>query len=177
MVILDSSLPGMSGFETLRQIRARSTVPVMMVSAESSVDDRVAGFDLGADDYVVKPVEMAELQRRVRALLRRVPPEPTAYEALTGPSGLELRPHLQEASIDGQPLHLTPREFDVLSVLLERRGNTVTPDELSRRVWQYETLGSRNFVEAHISRLRAKLVNAGVRDLIMTVRGVGYRIP
>ncbi|PKN81978.1 MAG: DNA-binding response regulator [Chloroflexi bacterium HGW-Chloroflexi-9] len=176
LVILDAALPGISGFETLRQIRARSAVPVLMLSAAGSVDERVAGFDLGADDYVTKPVELAELQRRVRALLRRIPPDPESYEALTGPAGLELHPHLQEVTVDGQPIRPTPREFDILWLLLERRGSAVTPDEISRRVWDYETLGSRNFVEAHISRLRAKLRAAGAHDVITTVRGVGYRI-
>ncbi len=176
LVILDVSLPGMSGFEVLRQVRARSEVPVLMMSAAGDLDDRVAAFDLGADDYLVKPVEMEELQRRVRALLRRVPPSPAAFEALAGPGGLVLHRQMQEATLDGQPLRLTPKEFAVLCVLLERRGITVTPDELSRRIWGYETLGSRNFVEAHVSRLRAKLKDAGARDVIQTVRGVGYRI-
>jgi DNA-binding response OmpR family regulator len=176
LVILDAELPGISGFETLRQIRARSDVPVLMLSGAGNVDERVAGFDLGADDYVTKPVELAELQRRVRALLRRIPPDPESYEALIGPAGLELHPHLQEVAVDGQPVRTTPREFDILWLLLERRSSAVTPDEISRRVWGYETMGSRNFVEAHISRLRAKLRTAGAHDVITTVRGVGYRV-
>jgi DNA-binding response OmpR family regulator len=142
----------------------------------ASLDDRVAAFDLGADDYLVKPVEMAELQRRLRALLRRVPPTPEAYEAIRGPAEIELRPHVQEATVSGRPVPLTPREFGVLSLLLQRRGAVVTPDDISRHVWGYQTLGSRNFVEAHISRLRAKLSSHGAPDVITTVRGLGYRV-
>jgi DNA-binding response OmpR family regulator len=176
LVILGAKSPDRSELDTLRQIRARAAIPVVLITGAASLDDRVAAFDLGADDYLVKPVEMAELQRRLRALLRRVPPSPEAYEAITGPAGLELRPHVQEALVAGRPVPLTPREFGVLSVLLQRRGAVVTPDEISRHVWGYETLGSRNFVEAHISRLRAKLSGHGAHEVITTVRGMGYRI-
>lgn len=177
LVILDVGLPGMSGFETLRYIRDRGDIPVMIVTGAGSLDERVAGFDLGADDYVVKPVEVPELSRRARALLRRSrTPGGRLVEELEGPDGLVLRLRSHEAILGGAPLDLTPKEFDVLRLLLERRGEVVSPDDLSLAIWGYETFGSRNFVEAHISRLRSKLGRSGAASIVVTIRGVGYVI-
>lgn len=175
LVVLDLGLPGMSGIEVLRQLRARSDVPVLVMTAAGGLDDRVAGFDFGADDYVVKPFEIAELERRVRAVLRRAQAG-RSDEVLHGPA--EIRVHLRahEAFVGLQSVRLTPKEFEVLRVLLGRRGEVVAPDDLSNEIWGYETFGSRNYVEAHVSRLRAKLAEAGARDVISTVRGVGYSI-
>lgn len=175
LVILDVGLPGMSGFEALRQLRETSDLPVMILTSAGSLAERIAGFDLGADDYVLKPVEVQELRRRVRALLRRgrgVAPRPV--EALSGPGGLVLRLRSHEAFVNELPIELTPKEFSVLRLLLDRRGDVVSPDELSRTIWGYETFGSRNFVEAHISRLRSKLAKHAAHDVITTIRGVGY---
>jgi len=175
LVILDVGLPGMSGFETLQHIRERGDIPVMIVTGAGSLDERVAGFDLGADDYVVKPVEVPELSRRARALLRRARPAgDRRVEVLEGPDGLVLRLRSHEAVLGGTPLDLTPKEFEVLRLLLERRGEVVSPDDLSLAIWGYETFGSRNFVEAHISRLRAKLGRDGMPPIVVTIRGVGY---
>ncbi|TAJ17571.1 MAG: response regulator transcription factor [Dehalococcoidia bacterium] len=175
LVILDVGLPGMSGFEALRQLRETSDLPVMILTSAGSLAERIAGFDLGADDYVLKPVEVQELRRRVRALLRRgrgMPLRP--LDSLSGPSGLMLRLRSHEAVVNDTHLDLTPKEFAVLRLLLDRRGEVVSPDDLSRTVWGYETFGSRNFVEAHISRLRSKLAKHGAHDVITTIRGVGY---
>ena len=175
LVILDVGLPGMSGFETLRRVRERSDVPVMMVTGASSLAERVAGFDLGADDYVLKPVEVPELSRRVRALLRRARGvSGRVVEELEGPGGLVLRLRSHEALIGDMALELTPKEFAILRLLLARRGDVVRPDELSFAIWGYETFGSRNFVEAHISRLRAKITKSGAGEVVTTIRGVGY---
>jgi len=174
-VILDVGLPGVSGFETLRRLRERSDIPAMMVTAAGSLAERVAGFDLGADDYVPKPVETPELGCRARALLRRSRSAGArAPEELTGPKGVVLRLRSHEAYVDGQLLELTPKEFAVLRLLLDRRGDVVSPDDLPLAIWGYETFGSRNFVEAHISRLRSKLAKAGADDVVGTIRGVGY---
>ena len=176
IVILDVGLPGISGFETLRQIRARSDVPVMMVTAAGTLTERVAGFDLGADDYLVKPLEILELSRRVRAILRRSRGSaPRLGDELIGPGGIVMRLRAHAVLVEGQEVSLTPKEFAVLRLLLERRGEVIHPDEISVKIWGYETFGSRNFVEAHVSRLRSKLTHAGADDVVTTMRGVGYR--
>ena len=175
LVILDLGLPGVSGVEVLRQLRARSEVPVLVMTASGGLDDRVTGFDLGADDYVVKPFEIAELERRVRAILRRTT-GPRPDDVLHGPSKIRLLLRAHEAFVGEEPIHLTPKEFEVLRVLLSRRGEVVPPDDLSVLIWGYETFGSRNYVEAHVSRLRSKLADVGAVDVISTVRGVGYMV-
>ena len=177
LVILDVGLPGISGLETLRQIRARSDVPVMMVTAASTLTERVAGFDLGADDYLVKPLEIPELSRRVRAILRRYRGSTGRVEdQLIGPDGIVMRLRSHSVAVGTEEVTLTPKEFAVLRLLLERRGEVINPDELSVKIWGYETFGSRNFVEAHVSRLRSKLTKAGAGDVVTTMRGVGYMI-
>lgn len=177
LVILDAGLPGISGFETLRQVRARSDVPVVMVADTGTLTERVAGFDLGADDYLVKPLEIAELSRRVRAILRRSRGHAVrAADELVGPDGLVMRPRSHSVTVGTAEVMLTPKEFAVLRLLLERHGEVINPDELSVKIWGYETFGSRNFVEAHVSRLRAKLAKAGAGDVVTTMRGVGYLI-
>jgi len=173
LVLLDVSLPGGSGFEVCRQIRARSDVPVIFLTDQGALADRIRGFDCGADDYVVQPVEFIELERRIHAVLRRARPE-RQPDALEGPHGLVVRSRAHEAFVDGGRLDLTPKEFAILRLLLEGRGVVLSSDDLSTSIWGYETFGSRNFVEAHISRVRAKLRAAGAGNVIETVRGVGY---
>jgi DNA-binding response OmpR family regulator len=175
LVILDLGLPGVPGIDVLRQVRARSEVPILVMTAASGLDDRMTGFDLGADDYVVKPFEMAELERRVRAILRRTT-GPRPDDLLHGPQEIRLFLRAHEAYVGEQQVHLTPKEFEVLRVLLSRRGEVVPPDALSVEIWGYETFGSRNYVEAHVSRLRSKLADAGADGVIGTVRGVGYMV-
>jgi len=175
LVILDLGLPGLSGSEVLRQLRARSEVPVLVMTASGGLDDRVNGFDLGADDYVVKPFEIAELERRVRAILRRTT-GPRPDDVLHGPGDIRLLLRAHEAYVGEEQVHLTPKEFEVLRVLLARRGEVIPPDDLSVQIWGYETFGSRNYVEAHVSRLRGKLAECGADGVIGTVRGVGYMV-
>src|SRR5690606_3610872 len=160
---------GVSGVEVLRQLRARSEVPVLVMTASGGLDDRVTGFDLGADDYVVKAFEIAELERRVRAILRRTT-GPRPDDVLHGPSSFRLRLRVQEAFVGEEPMHRTPMEFEVLRVLLTSRGEVDPPDDLSVLSWGYETFGSRNYVEAHVSRLRSKLADCGAGGVIGTVR-------
>ncbi len=176
IVILDTADRGSRGFETLHQIKARSDVPVIVVTDAGELEEIVAGFELGADDYVVKPVTERELGYRIRAILRRRSGPFRGVDRLEGPHGIVMRVRAHTLSVRGQPLELTPKEFGVLQLLLERRGEVVTPDELSTEVWGYETFGSRNYVEAHLSRLRAKLDSLGVTNAVDTVRGAGYVI-
>ena len=175
LVVLDLGLPGVQGLEVLRQLRARSEVPVLVMTAAGGLADRVTGLEVGADDYVVKPFEMAELERRIRAVLRRTT-GPRPDEVLHGPNDIRLLLRAHEAYVGQQQIHLTPKEFEVLRVLLARRGEVIAPDDLSVEIWGYETFGSRNYVEAHVSRLRSKLTDVGAVDVISTVRGVGYMV-
>lgn len=177
LVILDVGRSAASGFETLRRVREHGDIPVMMVAGSGSLAERITGFDLGADGYVQQPIEEAELSRRACALLRRTRiTRGRAVDELKGPGGLVLRVRSHEALVDGAVLDLTPKEFAVLRLLLERRGEVVSPDDLSLAIWGYETFGSRNFVEAHISRLRSKLAKGPASQIVKTIRGVGYVI-
>lgn len=177
LLIVDVGLPGMSGFELCREVRRRhNDILVMFLTGADSVEERLRGFDLGADDYVVKPANLSEVTRRARALLRRRRVQEPATSYLDGPSGLHLDRSAHRASVADEPLDLTQKEFALLSLLLERREDVMSADDISRAVWGYETFGARNFVEKQISRLRAKLSAAGAGDVISTVRGVGYVI-
>ncbi|MSQ42336.1 MAG: response regulator transcription factor [Dehalococcoidia bacterium] len=176
LVLLDVGLPGISGFEACGAIRARSEVPIIFVTAHGDLAERLRGFDASADDYVIKPIIAEELDRRVSAVLCRPAQRRGPSGELFGPDGLALRLRVHEAYAGEHRLALTPSEFAVLRLLLEHRGEVMTADRISTAVWGYETFGSRNFVEAHVSRLRAKLRDAGAGDSIATVRGVGYVI-
>jgi len=177
LVILDLGLPGMSGLETLRELRARGDdAPVIIATAASSLDERLTGFDLGADDYVLKPLSVPELQRRVDAVLRRALGPKRFGTQLVGPAGVVLDLSGQLARVGTTEVRLTAKQFDVLRYLLERRGTVATPEDISVAVWGYGTFGSPNFVEAQISRIRARLADAGASEVIVTSRGTGYVI-
>lgn len=154
-------------------LRERSDRPLIVVGRNSSETVRVAAFELGADDYVIAPLNAHELDQKARVLVRRDRYRRNG-DQLLGPEGLVMHVRSHEADVGGSPLMLTPKEFAILQLLLERRGEVVAPDEISMGIWGYETFGSRNFVEAHISRLRGKLREAGTTDIVRTVRGVGY---
>lgn len=176
LVLLDLGLPGMSGHQACRVIREQrgDDVPVIFLSGSSTVEDRLAGFAAGADDYVAKPVDYRELVMRVRAVARRRQGPESAGADYAGPSGLLLRASSRTVEVAGAPVSLTPTEFLVLRELLMRRGEAIAADALSSRVWGYETFGDRNYLEAQISRLRSKLGHAGAPSVIETVRGFGY---
>ncbi len=176
LVILDVGLPRMSGFEVCREIRTRSDVPVMFLTAADSVPDQLAGFDLGCDDYVVKPANLHEVVRRVRALLRRRRPQRTEPAELHGPGGVVVWLSARLVFVDGRRVELANKEFALLALLLERREQVLDADTISREVWGYETFGARNFMEKQVSRVRSKLRDAGADDVISTVRGAGYVI-
>ncbi|MGE3856788.1 MAG: response regulator transcription factor [Dehalococcoidia bacterium] len=177
LVILDLGLPGISGLETLQALRSRGDdTPVIVATAASSLDERLTAFDLGADDYVLKPLSVPELQRRVAAVLRRAHGPKRFGAQLLGPAGVVLDIGAQLAHVGARNVRLTAKQFDVLRFLLERRGTVVTPEEISVAVWGYGTFGSPNFVEAQISRIRARLTDAGAREVIETSRGAGYVI-
>ena len=175
LVILDVRLPGESGLDLCRRLRVSGELPIIMVSGAGSLADRVAGFDAGADDYVVKPVHPAELGRRVDAVLRRARrPSPPS---LLGPRGLELDVRAGEAVLGDRRVRLTRSEVGLLGSLLGRAGAAVPAEDLCRQVWGYEAVADPNFLQQHISRLRRKLRSLGLmEEIIRTVYGVGYRV-
>ncbi len=151
-------------------------MPVIFVTAAGNLSERLQGFDLGGDDYIVKPMDSSELNRRVRAVLRRRMQRDSVHEELRGPSDIVMYLRAHEVFVDQHELNLTPKEFSVLRLLLEHRGEVMTTDTISTNIWGYETFGQRNFVEAHVSRLRSKLASGGAPGVVNTVRGVGYVI-
>ncbi len=170
LVVLDVRLPGMDGFEVCRRIRARSEVPVLMLTARDEEADRVAGLELGADDYVTKPFSPRELAARVKAILRRAGGAGRADVLSLG--GVTLDRAGREVLVDGRPVELTTREFDLLACLLEHAGVVLTREVLLERVWGVGYAAETRTVDVHVAQLRRKLGRPG---LIRTVRGLGYK--
>ena len=176
VIVLDVMLPGLSGREVCRQLRAESDVPILMLSARGGEIDRVLGLELGADDYVTKPFSLAELVSRIRALLRRRELDRARRDALRiGDLELDLAAH--DARIDGVRVHLTPSEFKLVALLASDPGRAFSRAELVRHLWQTEYTGGERAVDAHVVNLRRKLEHdpAEPRRLV-TVRGVGYAL-
>lgn len=172
LYILDIMLPGMDGLEILRRLREgreTSEVPVIMLTARSAEMDRVSGLENGADDYVVKPFGIMELQARVKAVLRRT--QRRGDRVLTC-GDLEIDPAAREVRRGGQLVELTFKEFELLRLLCTRRGVALTRDEILQAVWDYDYTGETRTVDMHVKALRQKLGE----DIITTVRGVGYKI-
>jgi two-component system, OmpR family, copper resistance phosphate regulon response regulator CusR len=176
VLVLDLGLPGRGGLEVLAHLRARGlTMPVLVVTARDSVEDRVVGLEAGADDYLVKPFAFAELLARIRALLRRGRPE----EALrVHVADLELDPVGRSVRRGGQPIDLTAREFELLEYLVRHQGQIVSREMLGRDVWQEPARGTPldNVIDVHITRLRRKVDQGFEPKLIHTVRGVGFLV-
>jgi len=176
LVILDLMLPAIDGLEVCRRLRADGAtagVPIIMLTARADEVDRVVGLEIGADDYVVKPFSPKELVARVRAVLRRAQPAEPVRVLTAGP--LTLDPARHAVTLHGRPLALTPKEFDLLQVLLESAGRVLSRERLLSHVWGYaraDEIESRT-VDVHVRRLRAKLGDFGSR--IATVKAVGYR--
>jgi two-component system response regulator CpxR len=173
LVILDVMLPLIDGFEVLRQLRARSGVPVIMLTARVEEADRIRGFGEGADDYLAKPFAAAELLGRVRAVLRRASGAPAPLPAAVQAGPLRLDAQAQEGFWNGAALNLTPSEFAILDVLTRASGRVVSRDELSAVLHQRESTPFERSLDVHVSHLRKKL-EAFNSSIIRTVRGVGY---
>jgi len=171
VVLLDQELPGMKGSELLAWLRRSGILtPVVLVSVREGLSEKVRALDLGADDYVVKPFEFEELVARLRAVLRR---NQTTEVLRAG--DLELDPIQRRATRAGQPMNLTPREFDVLWLLIQAQGRVVSRSELLHRLWDLDFDPETNSLQVHVSRLRRKLSKGG-KAQIETVRGEGYRV-
>ncbi len=177
LVVLDLMLPRLDGLEVCRRVRAESEVPIIMLTARVEEEDRVAGLEMGADDYVTKPFSPRELAARIRAVLRRT----TADTAARGGSPLvhgaiSVDTQKRTATLDGSVLKLTPTEFRLLTLLVRTPGKTFTRDEIIDRVFGYDFDGFDRTVDSHVSGLRRKLDRGGDRRYIETVYGVGYRL-
>ena len=176
LLLLDLMLPRMSGFDVCRELRKRGIeTPVIMLTARGQVVDKVVGLKLGADDYVTKPFEMAELLARVEAHLRRAPAAPHPAEGYVfGDIKVDFR--RAEATKEGQPLDLSAREFQLLRYFLEHRGATLTREELLNEVWGYNSMPSTRTVDVHVAWLRQKIEpNPRHPQFILTVHGMGYK--
>ncbi len=170
LVILDVGLPGIDGFDVCRRIRSRSRLPVLMLTARDEEPDRVAGLELGADDYVTKPFSPRELVARMKAVLRRSDaPEQPDVLAL---GDVALRPAAREVTVAGQPVELTGKEFDLLAFLLAHPGIVFSREQLLDRVWGMTYYGGTRTVDVHVAQIRRKLDRP---DLVRTVRGSGYK--
>ena len=173
LYILDIMLPGMDGLEILRRIRADARLeetPVLMLTARTSEMDKVKGLETGADDYVVKPFGIMELQARVKALLRRTG-RPRTESVLTC-GDLEIDPAAREVRKNGVPVELTYKEFELLRLLCAHRGMVLTRNDILQAVWDYDFAGETRTVDMHVKTLRQKLGEG----YIQTVRGVGYKM-
>jgi DNA-binding response OmpR family regulator len=176
LVILDWMVPGLAGPEVCRRLRATSDVPVMMLTARTSEDDRVRGFDIGADDYVPKPFSPREVVARVQALLRRRAPARRQVARPTRVGPLEVDHFRREVRVDGRPVTLTPTELRLVEALVAHPGRTLSRDELVARAFGPDYDGLDRTVDTHITNLRRKLDTGGARRLIRTVHGLGYRV-
>lgn len=180
IILLDLMLPEVDGFELCRQVRERSTVGVIVVSARGGDRDKVAALNLGADDYMTKPFSIEELLARIAATLRRTRPPSAAGEAdvsrMTLAPGLEIDLRSQQVTRGGEPLHLTPTEFALLRELASNRGKLLTHSQLLRRVWGPGYQTETEYVRVYVRRLRAKLEPDGSPPLILTQPRVGYRL-
>jgi two-component system response regulator RegX3 len=177
IVLLDLMLPDMSGTEVCRQLRTRSQVPIIMVTARDSEIDKVVGLEIGADDYVTKPYSPRELVARVRAVLRRrstAPAETAAPSLSAGPVRMDVERHV--VTVAGAPVQLPLKEFELLELLLRNAGRVLTRGQLIDRIWGADYVGDTKTLDVHVKRLRSKVepVPSSPRHIV-TVRGLGYK--
>lgn len=171
LVLLDLMLPGMDGLEVCRRLRAVSVVPILMLTAKEAIDDRVAGLDAGADDYLVKPFAFDELMARVRALLRRAQPaQPQIFRF----ADLELDTGTRQGRRDGVTFDLTAKEYELLELFMRHPRQVLTRDVIFDHVWNYDFGGESNIIEVYVRYLRQKTEQGDMSRLIHTVRGIGY---
>ena len=177
IVLLDLMLPGLPGTEVCRQLRARSSVPIIMLTAKDAEIDKVVGLELGADDYVTKPYSARELVARIRAVLRRRgdaedPAEPVLQ---AGPIRMDVERHV--VAVDGEQVALPLKEFDLLELLLRNPGRVLTRMQLIDRVWGSDYVGDTKTLDVHVKRLRAKIEPDPANPrYLLTVRGLGYKL-
>src|SRR5450759_1205718 len=179
LVLLDLGLPDLDGVEVIRRIRRDAVTPIIVLSARGEERDKVAGLEAGADDYLSKPFSIGELEARIHAVLRRLGPD-------VGPDGrlrlgpIELDPGRRSVTVAGDPVHFSPREYELLKVLLSNQGRLVTRERLLRAVWGLEDADAREYLHVYVGRLRHTPADAGVghatQQMIATEPGIGYRV-
>jgi two-component system response regulator CpxR len=172
LILLDVMLPGLEGFEVLRQVRRRSNVPIIMLTARTERADRVAGLDAGADDYLPKPFEPDELVARIRAVLRRSGRTPSVPHDAIEVNGVRVVPGTREVWCAGLPVEITTTEFDILELMIRSAGRIISRNEMSAAIYRRPTSPQDRSLDVHVSHLRKKLGPMG--GLIRTIRGVGY---
>jgi two-component system response regulator RegX3 len=186
LVLLDIMLPKLSGIDVCRTIRARSSVPIIMVTAKGAEIDTVVALEVGADDYVTKPYRLRELVARMRAVLRRAPGGPDSSdrhgnavldsEGMWESNGIKVDVDQRRVFVRGEEVHLRRKEFELLRLLIENSGRVLTRDVLIDRVWGSDYIGDTKTLDVHVKRLRSRIeADPSVPVLITTVRGVGYR--
>lgn len=173
LILLDVMLPGLNGFEICRRLRAAQVAtPILIITARDTLSEKVQGLDSGADDYIVKPFQVAELLARARALLRRGASQPN----LLCVGDLALDPTTRQVTRDGQSIFLSATEYALLEYLMRNAGRVLTRSMILDHVWQYDFDGTDNVLDVYISYLRKKIDRGRSRPLIQTVRGVGYQV-
>jgi DNA-binding response OmpR family regulator len=174
LIVLDLMLPDISGFEVLKAVRAFSRAPLIILTAKDAEQDKILGLELGADDYMIKPFSPGELMARARAVQRRMGDQGDQASGQQVLGGVELLPAERAVRVDGEPVELTPKEFDLLHYLLVNRGLALTRDRLLEEVWGYSSFGDARTVDVHVGQLRKKL--GGWGRIIQTVWGLGYKV-
>ncbi|HEX2057662.1 MAG TPA: response regulator transcription factor [Actinomycetota bacterium] len=176
LVLLDLMLPGMPGEDVCREIRRKSNVPIIMLTARDAEVDKVVGLELGADDYVTKPFHTRELLARIKAVLRRTTVDGARPDGVLEGGGIRLDPERFDVTVDGEPVHLPRKEFELLELLMENAGRVLTRDTLIDRIWGPDYFGDTRTLDVHVKRLRAKCEqDPHAPRHIVTIRGLGYK--
>lgn len=176
LIILDIMMPNMDGWETLEKVREFSDVPILMLTAKGNTEDKVIGLTSGADDYLVKPFEEAELVARIQALLRRTSKTKEQTEVIKY-KGMTINPIAREVNYLDNSVKLTQTEFDLLYLLIVNKGRVYSRDQLIENVWGIEFTGDDRTIDSHVRNLRNKLKDAGISEqIVQTVWGVGYKV-
>ena len=178
LVLLDIMLPGMDGLTICKRVREVSSLPIIMLTAKDDVEDKVAGLDIGADDYMTKPFAIEELMARIRNALRKHVPDQDGVplEERLQVKNLVMYPKRYEVEVDGEPVHLTKKEYSLLEYMMRNKRTVLTRDQILEKVWGYDYSGDTNVVDVYIRYLRAKLDDHFREKYIYTVRGVGYAV-
>jgi two-component system alkaline phosphatase synthesis response regulator PhoP len=179
LIVLDLMLPKMDGLQVCRKLRNQNNlVPIIMLTAMQDLSDKIAGLDNGADDYMTKPFSPQELISRIQAIMRRIQALPSTNDSAPIRIGdIVIHPDAREVTVKGNPIELTPKEFELLLFLCKHRGKVLSRQQLLHGVWDYHFLGDTRIVDVHISHLRDKMeTNARNPEYIVTVRNVGYKL-